>query len=167
MKAPASALPLPAPSLSPLASPAWRRPVHTAWQVGVLIGAWWLADQAASALQLPFSGGVVGLFALLALLLAGWVRPGVIELGANWLLANMLLFFIPLVVSVVQFTQLLKSQGLMLFVNIGLGFACVMLATAFTVEWVCRLERRLRLQTLRRQRTLRTSGSVHTVQAAR
>ncbi|WP_083411788.1 CidA/LrgA family protein [Janthinobacterium sp. 1_2014MBL_MicDiv] len=138
--------------------PAWRQPAQTLWQVGVLIAAWWLADQAAAALHLPFSGGVVGLFVLVALLLAGWVRPAAIELGANWLLANMLLFFIPLVVSVVQFTQLLKSQGLMLFVNIGLGFACVMLATALTVEWVCRYERRLRLQTLRRQRNARAAA---------
>ena len=138
--------------------PAWRQPALTAWQVGVLIAAWWLADEAASALHLPFSGGVVGLFVLVALLLSGWVRPAAIELGANWLLANMLLFFIPLVVSVVQFTQLLKSQGLMLFVNIGLGFASVMLATALTVEWVCRYERKLRLQKLLRQRTARAQA---------
>ena len=150
-------MPLPAPALPSLNSPAWRRPVHTVWQVGVLIAAWWLADQAASALQLPFSGGVVGLFALVALLLAGWVRPGVIELGANWLLANMLLFFIPLVVSVVQFTQLLKTQGLTLFLNIGLGFASVMLATALTVEWVCRYERKVRLNKLLRQRAMRAA----------
>ena len=138
--------------------PAWRQPARTAWQVGILIAAWWLADAAAGALHLPFSGGVVGLFVLVALLLAGWVRPAAIELGANWLLANMLLFFIPLVVSVVQFTQLLKAQGLMLFVNIGLGFASVMLATAFTVEWVCRYERWLRLQALLRQRKARTAA---------
>ncbi|PIG30625.1 holin-like protein [Janthinobacterium sp. 35] len=138
--------------------PVWRQPAQTAWQVGVLIAAWWLADEAASALHLPFSGGVVGLFVLVALLLSGWVRPTTIELGANWLLANMLLFFIPLVVSVVQFTQLLKSQGLMLFVNIGLGFASVMLATALTVEWVCRYERKLRLNKLLRQRAARAAA---------
>lgn len=151
MKAPALHHPV-------LPLPAWRQPARTAWQVGILIAAWWLADTAAAALHLPFSGGVVGLFVLVALLLAGWVRPAAIELGANWLLANMLLFFIPLVVSVVQFTQLLKAQGLMLFVNIGLGFASVMLATAFTVEWVCRHERRLRLQALLRQRKARTAA---------
>ena len=138
--------------------PVWHQPAQTAWQVGILIAAWWLADEAASALHLPFSGGVVGLFVLVALLLSGWVRPAAIELGANWLLANMLLFFIPLVVSVVQFTQLLKSQGLMLFVNIGLGFASVMLATALTVEWVCRYERKLRLNKLLRQRAARAAA---------
>ena len=144
--------------LAALPVPAWRQPAHTVWQVGVLIAAWWLADQAASALHLPFSGGVVGLFVLVAMLLAGWVKPAAIELGANWLLANMLLFFIPLVVSVVQFTELLKTQGVTLFLDIGLGFASVMLATALTVEWVCRLERKLRLQKLLRQRKARAAA---------
>lgn len=133
----------------------WRQPALTAWQVGLLIAMWWLADQASSALQLPFSGGVTGMVVLVGLLLAGWVQPASVELGTNWLLANMLLFFIPLVVSVVQFTDLLKQQGLTLFLDIGLGFACVMLATALTVEWVCRLERQLRLNKLRRQRARR------------
>lgn len=143
----------------PLAStPAWRRPAQTLWQVGVLIAAWWAADQAAAALQLSFSGGVVGLFVLVALLASGWLKPATIELGANWLLANMLLFFIPLVVSVVQFTDLIKTKGLVLLLDIGLGFACVMLATALTVEWVCRYERKLRLKKLLRRRAARTAA---------
>ncbi|MGK5025979.1 CidA/LrgA family protein [Janthinobacterium sp. RB2R34] len=135
--------------------PAWRRPAQTLWQVGILIAAWWAADRAAAALHLPFSGGVVGLFVLVALLASGRVKPAAIELGANWLLANMLLFFIPLVVSIVQFTDLIKAKGLILLLDIGLGFACVLLATAFTVEWVCRYERSLRLKKLLRRRAAR------------
>lgn len=146
--------PLPADA----AAPAWRRPATTLWQVGVLIAAWWAADLAAAALQLPFSGGVVGLFVLVALLATGLVKPAAIELGANWLLANMLLFFIPLVVSVVQFTDLIRAKGLILLLDIGLGFACVMLATAFTVEWVCRYERQLRLKKRLRQRAARSAA---------
>ena len=148
----------PTPALPQASTPAWRRPAQTLWQVGILIAAWWAADHAAAALQLPFSGGVVGLFLLVALLASGWVKPGAIELGANWLLANMLLFFIPLVVSVVQFTDLIKSKGLILLLDIGLGFACVMLATALTVEGVCRYERRLRLNKLLRRRAARSAA---------
>lgn len=129
--------------------------MQTLWQVGLLIAFWWLLDHVARALHSPLSGGVIGLFVLVALLWSGWLRPASVELGANWLLANMLLFFIPLVVSVVQFTQLLEQQGLPLLLAIGLGFICVLLATAWTVESVCRYERQRRLQQLRRQRAAR------------
>ncbi|MFS2003691.1 CidA/LrgA family protein [Duganella sp. CT11-25] len=129
-----------------------KRILYTLMQVLGLIATWYAADRAAAWLHLPFSGGVVGLLAMVALLLGGVLRPAAIEHGADWLLSNMLLFFVPLVVSVVQFTGLLKSDGLRLCAAIGLGFICVLTATAFTVEWVCRLERGMRLRRLRAQR---------------
>lgn len=55
-------------------------------------------------------------------------------------------------VSVVQFTGLLKQDGWRLFAAIGIGFTCVMVTTALTVEWVCRVERGLRLRRLRAAR---------------
>ncbi|MES2162645.1 MAG: CidA/LrgA family protein [Pseudomonadota bacterium] len=129
-----------------------KRLLSTVAQVLLLIAAWYGADRVASWLALPFSGGIVGLLAMVALLLSGTVRPAAVERGADWLLSHMLLFFIPLVVSVVQFTGLLKSEGLRLFAAIGLGFIAVLLATAFTVEWVCRMDRGRRLRRLQLQR---------------
>jgi holin-like protein len=131
---------------------AMKRTFLTTFQVLALIAGWYGANRAATWLQLPFSGGVLGLLAMVALLLGGVLRPAAVEHGADWLLSHMLLFFIPLVVSVVQFNGLLKSEGLRLFAAIGLGFIAVMLATALTVEWVCRVERGLRLKRLRRER---------------
>lgn len=126
-----------------------KRIVYTLAQVLGLIAAWYAADRLSAWVGLPFSGGVVGLIIMVILLQSGVLRPSAIEHGADWLLSNMLLFFIPLVVSVVQFTGLLKEDGLRLFAAIGIGFTCVMLATAFTVEWVCRFERGRRLRRLR------------------
>lgn len=143
----------------PAAAAPLRRIARTALQVMLLIGIWFASDRAAAWLGLPFSGGVVGLLLMVALLLTGMVRPGVIEHGADWLLSNMLLFFVPLVVSVVQFTSVLESEGIKLFVAIGLGFISVLVATAFTVEWVCRIERSRRLRQLRRVRGARATGT--------
>jgi holin-like protein len=134
-----------------------KRILYTLTQVLGLIATWYAADRAAEWLHLPFSGGVVGLLLMAALLLGGVLRPSSIEHGADWLLSNMLLFFVPLVVSVVQFTGLLRSDGLRLCAAIGLGFICVLMATAFTVEWVCRLERRVRLRRLRALRAVSAS----------
>jgi holin-like protein len=129
-----------------------KRIVYTLLQVLGLIAAWYATDRASAWLGLPFSGGVVGLIVMVGLLQSGVVRPAIIEHGADWLLSNMLLFFVPLVVSVVQFTGLLETEGLRLFAAIGIGFTCVLLATAFTVEWVCRFERGRRLRRLRAER---------------
>ncbi|MYN39137.1 CidA/LrgA family protein [Duganella sp. FT109W] len=126
--------------------------MYTLAQVLGLIAAWYAADRLSAWVGLPFSGGVVGLIIMVILLQSGVLRPAAIEHGADWLLSNMLLFFIPLVVSVVQFTGLLKEDGLRLFAAIGIGFTCVMLATAFTVEWVCRFERGRKLRRLRADR---------------
>jgi holin-like protein len=135
-----------------------KRIVYTLVQVLGLIAAWYAADSAAAWLGLPFSGGVVGLVAMVALLLGGVLRPATIEHGADWLLSNMLLFFIPLVVSVVQFTGLLKQDGWRLFAAIGIGFTCVMVATALTVE-ACRFERGRQLRRLRHERGLRAPAA--------
>lgn len=129
--------------------------VYTVLQIVLLIAIWYACDRIAAWLHLPFSGGVVGLLVMVALLLAGVVRPSVVDHGAEWLLSNMLLFFIPLIVSVVQFTALLEREGVRLFAAIGIGFISVLLATALTVEWVCKFERRVRLRKLRGVRQIR------------
>jgi holin-like protein len=140
---------------------------RTALQVAFIIAVWFGADRGAAAIGLPFSGGVVGLLLLVTLLLTGVIRPGLIELGADWLLANMLLFFVPLVVSVVQFTRVLESEGIKLFIAIGVGFISVLVATALTVEWVCRFGRGRRLHRLRAVRELRESREFGELRGAR
>lgn len=106
-------------------------------QVVLLSALWFVADRVARLLALPVSGGIVGLGVLVLLLLSGVVKPAWVEAGAELILANMLLYFIPLVVSVVQYTDLLEHEGLKLLVAIGVGFLSVMLVTACVVELIC------------------------------
>lgn len=110
-------------------------------QVLILVAVWWTADTLVRWAGVPLPGGVVGLFAVLGLLLAGWLPLHRIDQGAQWLLADMLVFFIPAVVAMVRYQELLKSEGLKLAAVIVLGNACVMLATALTVEWIARRRR--------------------------
>ena len=64
-----------------------------------------------------------------------WVRA-----GARWLLAEMLLFFVPAVVAVVNYAQLLMVDGWRIFAVIALSTLMVLGATAWVVDKVYRFE---------------------------
>ncbi|MEH6415512.1 CidA/LrgA family protein [Pseudomonas sp. CGJS7] len=119
-----------------------RRWVRAVAQVLLLSVIWFAADRGAKVLGLPISGGIFGLGILVVLLMTGVIKPTWVEGGAELILANMLLYFIPLVVSVVQYTDLFETEGLKLMVAIGVGFLSVLVVTAFVVEWACQLIRK-------------------------
>lgn len=113
-------------------------------QVIGLAALWWVSDEAMRALHLPIPGSVAGLGLLVLLLRKGWLPLAWVAEGAGWLLAEMLLFFIPAVVAVVQYPAVILKEGWQLLLVILLGTVGVMVGTALVVERVVRLEGRLR-----------------------
>ncbi|RDK01763.1 CidA/LrgA family protein [Paraburkholderia lacunae] len=122
------------------------RVVRIAAQSGALAGLWLVADFVVRQLHLPVPGGVVGLVALLALLFCGGIAPRWIKAGADWLLSDMLLFFIPAAVAAVQYGGLFREDGWRLALVVVAGTLMVMVAVAFAVDQAARLERRLALR---------------------
>jgi holin-like protein len=122
------------------------RVARIALQSGVLAAIWFVADFVARKLALPVPGGVVGLVALLALLFCGGIAPRWVKAGADWLLADMLLFFIPAAVAAVQYGGLFMEDGWRLALVVVAGTLMVMVAVAFAVDRAARLERRLALR---------------------
>jgi holin-like protein len=120
--------------------------MRIALQSSALAAIFLAADFVARRFALPVPGGVVGLLALLALLFCGGIAPRWVKAGADWLLGDMLLFFIPAAVAAVQYGGLLMEDGWRLaFVVVG-GTLMVMVAVAFAVEQAACLERRLALR---------------------
>jgi holin-like protein len=115
-------------------------------QIGALAGVWFIADFAVRKVGLPVPGGVVGLLALLALLLCGGIAPRWIKAGADWLLSELLLFFIPAAVAAVQYGGLFREDGWRLALVVVAGTLMVMVAVAFAVEQASRFEQRLALR---------------------
>ena len=99
------------------------------WSLGKVLAAWW---------ALPVPGGVIGLALLLLLFACRLVQPGWLRAGAGLLLAEMLLFFIPAVMSLLDYGPLLRAQGPRILLVIVSGTLLVMMSTALAVEWVCR-----------------------------
>ncbi|MGF6596539.1 holin-like protein [Paraburkholderia sp. GAS448] len=122
------------------------RVARIALQSAALAGVWYVADLLVRRLGLPVPGGVVGLAALLALLFCGGLPSRWIKAGADWLLSDMLLFFIPAAVAAVQYGGLFKEDGWRLALVVVAGTLMVMVAVAFAVEQAARLERRLALR---------------------
>ncbi|PXW22344.1 CidA/LrgA family protein [Paraburkholderia caballeronis] len=118
-------------------------------QSALLAGVWLAADFVVRALGLPVPGGVVGLVALLALLFCGGVAPRWVKAGADWLLSDMLLFFIPAAVAAVQYGGLFRSDGWRLALVVAGGTLMVMVAVAVAVDLAARLERHLALRRVR------------------
>ncbi|BEV72644.1 MULTISPECIES: CidA/LrgA family protein [unclassified Paludibacterium] len=120
------------------------RLLRTVVQVALICLLLWLCNLLVAWSHLPLPGSVLGL-GILALLLIGKVVPeNVVELGAAWLLADMLLFFIPPVVAVLKYGTLISQSGLSLFVVLLGGTATVMIGTALVVDRVFAFETRLR-----------------------
>jgi holin-like protein len=72
--------------------------------------------------------------------------------GTRWLLSDMLLFFIPAMLVIINYGDLVRSQGLRIVLVIVLSTACVMVATALVVDAVYRLELRLAQRKRRQER---------------
>ncbi|MDG9783259.1 CidA/LrgA family protein [Metapseudomonas otitidis] len=111
-------------------------------QLVVLIALYLLGGQIAAWLAWPIPGGVIGLGLLLVAFASGRVQPAALQLGAGLLMAEMLLFFIPALMSLLDYGALLRSEGWRILLVIGVSTLLVMLATALTVELVCRWSER-------------------------
>jgi holin-like protein len=116
-----------------------RRPrLALALQVLALSLFCFACDMLARRLHLPLPGSVLALGLLLALLGLRVVPLAALRRGADWLLAEMLLFFIPAVMAVSQHMDLLRAEGVRIVAVILLGTVLVMATTAFLVDLVWR-----------------------------
>lgn len=107
-------------------------------ELAVLCALFLLGGQIASWLGWPIPGGVMGLALLLILFASGVLKPAMLQLGAGWLMAEMLLFFIPALMSLLDYGALIREEGWRILLVIAVSTLMVMVVTAMTVELVCR-----------------------------
>ncbi|MCX4220922.1 MULTISPECIES: CidA/LrgA family protein [Pseudomonas] len=110
-------------------------------ELAVLLGLYLLGCQIAAWLPWPIPGGVIGMALLLLAFAFGWVKPAALQMGAGLLMAEMLLFFIPALMSLLDYGALLHDDGWRILLVIAASTLMVMLVTAFTVELAVRLRR--------------------------
>lgn len=109
-------------------------------QVALYVAFFLLAEQLVDRLHLPLPANIVGMLLLLALIMLRVLPLNWVRAGSRWLLAEMLLFFIPAVVAVVNYSQLLRVEGWRIMLVIGISTLLVLSATALVVDRVYRFE---------------------------
>lgn len=118
----------------------WGQGAKAALQIAVLSAIWVAMDALRQYFGWSMPAGLIG-FALLAVgLFSGVVKASWLQAGTNWLMAEMLLFFVPAMLVVTEYTDLIRQQGFRILLVIVASTACVMVVTAFAVERVYRLE---------------------------
>lgn len=116
------------------------RTARVVLQVALLCGFWFVAEEISTRWLPQLPAGVLGMFLLLCGLLTRTLQLSWFKQGARWLLAEMLLFFIPAVIAVVKYPEMMRHQGLAILLVIVLSTLFVMAVTALAVDGVYRLE---------------------------
>ncbi|ANA79909.1 CidA/LrgA family holin-like protein [Paenibacillus glucanolyticus] len=100
-------------------------------------------DKLAEWLHLGIPGSILGIAVVFILLEAKILRLEWIELGANWLLAELLLFFIPAAVGIMKYFPMLEAEGLQILVVVLFSTVIVMVSSGLTAGFIStRKERR-------------------------
>lgn len=110
--------------------------VRTACQVVFFIAVARIADLLVDWLRLPIPGSILGIAILFALLKLGVVRLSWIDSGSKWLLGEMLLFFIPAAVGIINYGSLVVSSGWQIAITIIASTASVMACAGWVGERV-------------------------------
>lgn len=104
----------------------------------------WVCNRAVDALHLSIPGSVLGMGILVLLLIVRVVPERAVQAGSALLLGELLLFFIPPVVSVLKYQVLLHDGGWMIAINVVLGTLIALIGTGWVVDRIYTLEKRMR-----------------------
>src|ERR1700759_2147516 len=113
-------------------------------QLALVAGFWFAGETLVRISGLPLPGSIIGMALALLALSARGLHIGSMKRGANWLLAEMLLFFVPAVLALLDHSELLGLMGLKILTVIILSTVAVLCVTALTVDlcyrWIARDE---------------------------
>lgn len=110
-------------------------------QICLIFMVWGMALLFVNIGHLSVSSGVLGLFIMLALLFSGVFKLSWVNVGSKMILGELVMMFIPLMMSMTQYKDLFVYEGWQLLVTIVFSTAMVMLSSALTFTLGNRLQR--------------------------
>jgi len=108
--------------------------IKIASQLMIYIGLFLIAQYIVRHLSLPLPANIVGMMIMLAFLVSGIIPVRYVKAGSAWLLSEMLLFFVPAVVAIINYSNILEKFGFRIFTVIVVSTILVLGCTAFVVD---------------------------------
>lgn len=118
----------------------------TLFQVIGMALIWWVCDRFVTHFHFPIPSNLTAMLLLLLLVFGHIVNVEWFRRGATWLLAEMLLFFVPAVVAVVNYQSLLLQEGLKILAVLVISTILVIATTSIVVDRLYRLELKMARQ---------------------
>ncbi len=115
---------------------------RVAGQIVLLSAIALLGDAIATLTQLPVPGALIGMALLYIALWRGWVRLEWFAAGADILIRDLLLFFIPAAVGIMQYTDLFGTLGAFLVTSVVLSILIVLWVISASTVLMMHLRRR-------------------------
>ncbi|MBU3876195.1 CidA/LrgA family protein [Faecalicatena sp. AGMB00832] len=111
-------------------------------QIGIIFTVCWLSQVIAEFLPFEFPASVIGMVFLFLCLLTGILKIEHIQEKSDFLLGNMAFFFVPAGVSIMNYFDLLKNNGVKLAVICVVSTVITFAVTAFSVSFTMKLMNR-------------------------
>ncbi len=112
------------------------------WQVMILCAISFASNFFVAYAGIDFPGSILGILLLFVLLYFKWLPLAWIESGANFLIAELLLFFIPAAVGIIQFQDILENGWSELLTSIEGSIIFVLIFVGVATEWIVRRKER-------------------------
>lgn len=113
-------------------------------QIGILLIFLGIGSFVQKLFKLPISAAVIGLMILLLCLLSGVFKLQWIKAGSDFILAELVLFFIPCFIGLMKYKNLFLTEGWQLLIAVFVGTVCVMVFTAYSVHLGFKLENKIK-----------------------
>ncbi|MBS6028256.1 MAG: CidA/LrgA family protein [Negativicoccus succinicivorans] len=115
---------------------------RAAWQIVLLSGIFYLSERTVRAIGLPVPGALLGMALLFFALQYKIVRLEWVEDGADLLIRDLLLFFIPPAVGIMQYTNLFGAIGSKLVGAVAISILIVLWIISLCTVLVMRARRK-------------------------
>lgn len=109
-----------------------------AWLIGFLLA----GEIIESVLHVPIPGNVIGMLLLFLSLQIKWIKLDQVKGAADMLLAHMMLFFAPIIVGTIAYTELLTDNLLAIIAVITVGTLAVLISSGLSAKLLEKKSRR-------------------------